>query len=182
MCVQATFVLSLIPVLSMIGFSCHDRAMQEQAYEKTPESSAILWSPSSSGLRFGIGPGTNRRSVAMYLENTGKAQLDVMSHVAAQEKHLDWYTLQLRDASGATRTLKLLGPRRESGPVKVALKPGARIEHAVDLAFWAERPINGGKPLVAGTYQVSATYSVPSGDGRWTGKLDAGPLTLVIAY
>lgn len=97
----------------------------------------------------------------------------MMSHVAAQENHLDWYTLQLRDASGAIRTLKLLGPRRESGPVKVELKPGARIEHSIDLTVWAERPINGGKPLAAGTYQVTATYDVPPGDGRWSGHLDA---------
>jgi hypothetical protein len=180
MCVQATFLVSLIQVLSMMGISCHDRSMQEQAYEKTPDSSAIVWSPSSSGLRLGLGPGANRHSVTLYLENTGRDPLDVMSHVAAQEKHLDWFTLQLRDASGATRTLKLLGPRRESGPVKVALKPGARIEHAVDLATWAERAINSGKALAPGTYQVSATYSV-SGDGRWTGTLDAGPLTLVVA-
>lgn len=175
-----TFVVSVITVLFMITTNCHDRPVQEQAY--AADSAPIVWGQPSGGLRLGLGPGANRHSVVMYLENVGKERLDVMSHVAAQEKHLDWYTLQLQDAAGASRTLKLLGPRRESSPVKVTLKPGARIEHAVDLATWTERPINGGKPLAPGTYQVSATYSVPPEDDRWTGKLDAGPFTLAFAY
>jgi len=165
----------------MNAASCHDRSMQEQAYEKPAETAAVVWSQPSAGLRLGLALGPNRHTVEIYLENVGRSPLDVMSHVAAQEKHLDWYTLQLQDASDAVRTLKLLGPRRESGPVKVALKPGGRISHTVDLAVWAERPINGGKPLAKGSYQVSATYSVPAGDGRWTGRLDAGPLTLAYA-
>jgi hypothetical protein len=124
----------------------------------------------------------NRHTVTIYLESTGKDQLDVLSHVAAQEKHLDWYSLQLRNAGGTNRILKLLGPRRESGPVKVVLRPGARIEHAVDVAAWAERPINGGTPLPAGAYQISATYDVPPGEGRWSGRLEAGPLVFDLAY
>jgi hypothetical protein len=169
----------IAPLLLIFTLSCHDHRVQENGRDMTA-AATIVWSQPSGGLRLGLAPGAgSSHTVSIYLENVGDGRLEVLSHVAAQEKHLDWYTLQLEGPGGTSRTLKLLGPRRESGPVKVTLERGARVEHTVDVAMWAGRPINGGKPLATGTYQVRVVYDVPPGDGAWSGRLVAGPVAFV---
>jgi hypothetical protein len=164
----------------LAALGCSDHALQGRSHDMTTAKSSMVWGQPVAGLRLGLGTGATAGTVTIYLENTGTAPLQVLSHVAAQEKHLDWYTLQVQDGGRASRTLKLLGPRRESGKVQVPLAAGARIEHAVDVAAWAKRPINGGQPLAAGSYQVSAVYDVPAGADHWSGRLEAGPAPLTI--
>jgi hypothetical protein len=138
----------------------------------------IRWGSPVNGLRLGVSGGAG--FVELSLENVGTQPLTVLSHVNAGEIHLDWFTLRLRDGSGGTRALHLLADRDKSGGVKVTLEPGKSLQHRVDVQRWAARPANGSAPLSAGSYELRATYEVEAGEPHWSGKLEAGPVTLTI--
>ena len=146
---------------------------------KGSRMSAITWGDAVGGLRLGVSTDTN--VVRVHLENVGKEPLDVLSHVLANEVHLDWYLLHLEDEKGQARLLRLWDDRDESGAVRVRLEPGARIKHDVDVVSWSARPINGEKTLAPGSYKVRASYNVQPGRNTWTGRLEAGPVTLKVS-
>src|SRR5215510_182912 len=68
-----------------------DKAPSEARVED--RSISVAWGQAVSDLRFGIT--VEGTSVVFHLENVGKAKLEVWSHVATHETHLDWYALQL---------------------------------------------------------------------------------------
>lgn len=142
-------------------------------------SGAITWGRPSRGLRLGLAAGAG--VVGLHLENVGAGPLEVLSHVEAEETHLDWYGLTLEDAGGRTRRLHLSDRRDKSGAVSARLEPGEGVRHELDVSEWAARAVNGAEPLAPGTYQLSAVYEVDSGEGAWSGRLEAGPVTLNVA-
>jgi hypothetical protein len=137
----------------------------------------ITWGTTSGGLRLGLSvPGANQ--VAVHLQNVGTEPLDVLSHVDAGEWHFDWYRLRLEDARGTATTLRLLDSRERSAAITVTLKPSESLTHVIDVAAWAKRGVNGGKPLALGSYRVWATYDVDKDSRHWRGHLEAGPIEL----
>lgn len=138
----------------------------------------VAWGPPVGGLRLGLSvAGT---TVHVHLQNAGHTRLTVLSHVAAGgEIQLDWTTLDLKRA-GKTRRVRLQDARNRSAVVDVHLDPGAEDSQAVDVAAWAVRPVNGSTPLAAGTYHLTGVYEVTSSPDHWSGKLEAGPITLTI--
>jgi hypothetical protein len=142
------------------------------------ELATVTWGAAVNGLSLGVS--TNGPVMTLYLKNVGTSSLDVMSHVQAHEVHLDWYSIELKDGQGTARTLKLSDSRERSAPVKASLGPGETLEHSVAIVDWAARPVNGGAQLPPAEYSARATYVVSSTDGVWNGRLEAGPVTLVI--
>jgi hypothetical protein len=139
-----------------------------------PVAANTAWGRASNGLRLGIaaeGPVAH-----LFLEDAGEGPLEVMSHVeAGGEVHLDWFTIVVGE-----RAIGLADARDRSALVQVRLEPGGRLHHAVDVAAWAARRVNGGEPLASGEHPARATYELgPEGD-RWSGRLEAGPVTLSI--
>jgi hypothetical protein len=139
----------------------------------------IHWGTPVNGLRLGVAGTAGMAELS--LENVGAAPLRVLSHVNAGEIHLDWFTVELRDRGGAERTLHLMAARNKSGRVEVTLAPGQSLQHRVDLQAWAVRAENDGKELAEGDYALRATYQVEPEEGRWSGKLTAGPTTVHVA-
>jgi hypothetical protein len=111
--------------------------------------------------------------VRLTLENVGRRPLEVLSHVAAGEIHLDWFTIHLDD-----RRIVLLDSRNRSIPVRARLAPGESLAHDVDLAAWAMRGPNGRAPLAPGDHEARGSYEVPADETAWTGRLEAGPVPL----
>lgn len=140
----------------------------------------IVWGKASEGLALGLSSSVTNVA-RLYLKNAGNKALTVLSHVEAGERHYDWYTLRLEDAHGNSRTLRLIAARERSAAVPATLKPGESLEHAVDVLSWAAREVNGGKALSAGSYKVFGVYEVRTNEGRWHGRLEAGPVTLKVA-
>lgn len=127
-----------------------------------------------------LGLSADKTITEFYIKNAGTDPVDVLSHVSADYKHLDWYKLKMDNDKGETRILRFLEARDKSGFVKAHLAAGESIHHSVDLAEWAVRPINGAEPLTAGTYNVYGFYEVSSPGDNWTGRLEAGPVAMTI--
>jgi hypothetical protein len=144
----------------------------------------IAWSAPEAGLRLGVGaadPGV----ALLRLQNIGAGSLEVLSHMAANGKHLDWFTLVLRGEGpdGAVRRLALAGDRDRSTPVRARLGAGEFLEHRVAVDRWAADAANGGEPLPPGPYRLVAVYQVDGGESgdHWRGRLEAGPVALDVA-
>lgn len=135
-----------------------------------------VWGQPLAGLRLGIS--VTGVVLVLHLQNVGDRPIKVLSHVAAGETHLDWYTLRVEAAGGAVRTLRLLDDRNRSAQVKVDLAPTMSVQHEVDILKWAARPVNGAEPLTEGRYSVSCDYAVAPQAGIWSGDLHAGPVPL----
>lgn len=151
--------------------------MTESAATGAP--AAVTWGTPAEGLRLGLTTAGNM--VGLHLENVGDTPLEVMSHVATHELHLDWYTLQVSPPDGGSFRIRLYGDRDRSAAVKKTLAPGDALTHRIDAVAWAARSANGGHALAPGTYQLSATYDVPRDEGAWAGKLTAGPVEWVVS-
>jgi len=142
----------------------------------------ITWGAASRDLQLGLRAAGIL--IELYLRNTGDTTLIVASHVLANETQLDWVTLRVTAATGQTRSIRLLDDRDESGLITAPVQPGAWLRHSINLPHWAARAINGTKPIMAGDYQVWATYTVPESerdnDMLWIGQLEAGPVAYSI--
>ena len=125
------------------------------------------------------------------LSNVGRDTLQVLSHVATHETHLDWYTIRLKPLDACSfpiaagkapkaRTLRLTDARDKSAPVTKTLRPGDFIRHQVNLQTWALRKINGQSLIREGCYQVEVTYTVQREKGAWKGYIRSAPVTLEI--
>jgi hypothetical protein len=132
--------------------------------------------PSAGGLELRIA--ARGSEAVLTLHNGGSEPLDVFSHVDAGERHYDPFTIELEGGAG-TRTLRFYDDRNESARVIARLAPGEAVEHVIDLPAWAERKANGGEPLAAGTYLMSATYEVHDG-ALWSGRLESPTVPVTI--
>jgi hypothetical protein len=112
-------------------------------------------------------------------ENAGTAPVAIYTHVATHEEQNDWLTVELTDAGGRARTVGFTDARDKSVPVSVELASGQRVTKTLDVAAWAARAVNGGKPLAAGTYELSAVYDSSKEDRVWAGKLTARTVLVV---
>jgi hypothetical protein len=112
-------------------------------------------------------------------ENSGTAPVSIYTHIATHEEQVDWLTVELTDAAGHARTIGFTDARDKSAPVSVELAPGQRVTVTLDVVAWAARGVNGGKPLAAGTYQLSAVYDSSREDRAWSGKLAARTVLVV---
>jgi hypothetical protein len=138
---------------------------------------AFVWGAAVAGLRLGLA--ASGGTVWLALQNVIEAPIEVFSHVEAGEIHLDWYRIQLTNAAGEARTLRIQDDRDESWVVRATIQPGERIQHRVVLASWATRPMNRELPLAPGTYEATAIYQV-SATQVWSGKIEAGPVTITL--
>jgi hypothetical protein len=127
-----------------------------------------------------LGLSAQGANVEFHLKNVGEHPLDVLSHVSADIDHLDWYALRMVNQAGRERVLRFVGDRDKSGSVEAHLAPGDIIHHSVNLGQWAKRPVNGEAEIEVGRYQAWAVYEVSPPGHNWTGKLEAGPVTLAI--
>jgi len=109
-------------------------------------------------------------AAVLILHNCGSHPLTVLSHVDAGERHYDWFTIELADGAG-TRVLRLYDDRNESGRVTAVLAPGENLEHAIDVAAWARRKVNGALPLGPGRYRMRSTYEVSEPGTHWMGTV-----------
>lgn len=111
--------------------------------------------------------------------NATSSALKIATHVFAGEKHFDWLTVTLVDAAGAARKLQFVDDRDESGTVAVEVAPGATIRETIDLAQWAARRANGGRPLAAGTYRAQVVYDSHGQARGWVGRIEAATTVTV---
>lgn len=138
--------------------------------------SGVTWGRPEGGLALGLS--AEGAFARLHLRNVGAEPLTVLSHVVADGFHFDWYRLTLRDADGSARVLSLYDDRDESEVVTSRLAPGESLQHKVDLQAWARRAVNGAAPLAPGAYRMSAEYEVSPRGAAWSGRLEAGPVTL----
>ncbi len=150
------------------------------AHPTPPGHEAVAWSHPAHGLRLGLS--AEGATVRLSLENVGHSPLEVFSHVEAGEDQYDWYTIHLRDAHGHSRTLAFVADRDESARITAHLDAGGRLTNTIDLAAWAQQPINGDQPLAPGAYEADAAYEVPpsAAEKCWTGRLEAGPAKFTV--
>lgn len=141
-----------------------------------PPASRVAWGKPAAGLRLGLE--ADGASVTFTLENVSAAPIEVLSHVATHEQHLDWFTLRVTDGP-TPRELQFTDARNRSAPVKVMLAPGASLRHRVDAAAWALRTINGARALSPGAHAASAVYAVTDA-AVWSGRLASGEVSLVV--
>ncbi len=130
-----------------------------------------------SGLDLRIGARGSSAIVTLY--NGGRDALKVLSHVDANDRHYDWFTIVLEGAS-ETRALHFADERDESNRVIVDLAPGEDLEHVIDVVAWARRKANGARPLASGTYRMWATYEVSDPAPVWNGKLVSPAVDITI--
>jgi hypothetical protein len=126
-----------------------------------------------------LGLGYEAPCAVVTLRNAGEAEVTVLSHVDAGQRHYDWITIELDGAAG-TRVLRFADVRNESALVKATLAPGATLEHRIDLAAWALRAPNGREPIAPGGYRMTATYAVDLPGEHWRGRLVSPPLDVRI--
>jgi hypothetical protein len=136
------------------------------------------WGAVQNDLRLGVE--VDGDALVVRLENRGSRPLRVLSHVDAGERHFDWFSAELVDAAGGKRTLHFMAARNESARSTADLAPGKDLSHRIDLQAWARKSPNGGKPIAAGSYRLSASYVVTGQPDVWNGSLSAGPVTLVL--
>ena len=105
--------------------------------------------------------------------NATGAAIKLATHVFAGENHYDWVKVTLTDRAGASRRLQFMDNRDESAPVVVDLAAGASTTATIDLVAWAKRPINGGTPLAAGSYDAKVVYDSSREHDIWAGKLES---------
>src|SRR5689334_19177454 len=165
-----------IAALFIIACGSSTNAEKAPSEARVEDRTSIAWGQAVSDLRLGLT--TEGTSVVFQLKNVGKTKLEVWSHVATHETHLDWYTLQLtRD--GTSRELRFSDDRDRSAKIKATLDPGGRLSHKVDVAAWAARAANGSQPLAPGSYTATATYEVTDGP-VWLGKIASGPVAITV--
>jgi hypothetical protein len=135
---------------------------------------AETWSEAAGGLR--LGASITGDVLTFVLQNVGDRPLRVLSAV---DDDLDWYSVRLDG-----RVLAFVTDRDESAVDIADLAPGGSVSHAVDLADWSGRPLNGGAVPGPGAYPIDCLYEVDPGtaaafgDGDlWTGSLRTPPLT-----
>ena len=134
--------------------------------------SDIAWGEPEGGLRLGLSAAGE--GLAFHLENVGDEPLTVLSYVATGGRtQFDWLTVTLTGGDGPPKQLQFIDDRDRSAKVRAELAPGESLTHPIDLAGWAARPINGGRPL-AGHFQATAVYLVEGEAGAWMGRLDSG--------
>lgn len=76
--------------------------------------------------------------------------------------------------TGSTsRELRFTGPRDRAGRVQETLAPGKSLHHDVDLAWWAQQEVNGGRALPTGKATLIAAYEVTGEPGVWNGRIEA---------
>lgn len=120
------------------------------------------------------------RLLSVQLTNRSDVPLNVFFAAAGPAGTFhDHLQVALLSESGS-RTLRFTGARNASTIGIVALAPGQHVTDELDLAAWALDPINGSEPLAAGTFALSATYSVDQ-PGAWAGSLSAGPVRLTVS-
>jgi hypothetical protein len=122
-------------------------------------------------------------SVDVTLHNGGATPLRLLTRIDAGEAHYDWFTLVLRDASGAETAVHPSGDRDESTEVIDDLAPGGEVVHRVDVARWNAEET---RPAPPGDYTVTVVYEVPASDptgvaaGVWTGRVEAAPVAITL--
>ncbi|MEU4242375.1 hypothetical protein [Actinoplanes sp. NPDC026619] len=135
--------------------------------------SEIAWGDPDGGLRLGLAAAGG--SLEVSLANVGDKPLTVLSYIATGGRdHLDWFTVTLAGGADRPHQLQFIDDRDRSAKVREELEPGGSLTHVIDLADWAARPINAGRPLAAGHYRATASYQVEGEPGAWTGRLDSG--------
>jgi hypothetical protein len=139
-----------------------ENAMADPAAASKSSASGLSLSASVTGTQ-----------LKLTLENHGAAPVKVNSHVKAGSRvDLDWFTATVR-IDGTTRELKFTGPRDRSARVQETLAAGGSLHHDVDLAWWAQQPINGGRPLPTGKGTLVASYEVTGDASVWNGRIEA---------
>jgi hypothetical protein len=138
-----------------------------------PDSAAA----EADGLQLRIAVAGARLRVT--LANRGHAPLAVyFAALGPTAMHHDFLRAELT-ANGVKRTLRFTGARNASRSGLVDLDPADEVTDEIDLAAWATDRINGGEPLRAGEYALSAVYAVAQPDA-WSGTLTAGPVGLTV--
>lgn len=156
----------------------------------TPPVAGSAGAGAASGDAGGSGGVASRGAVAVELaltgkvatftlRNTGSAPVTVLTRVGAGELHYDWFTVEIQ-GGGDVRRLGFIDDRNRSAAERVSLDPAATWSGDVDLAAWAARPINGGRPLPSGPVTVRAIYEVTAasavGGGVWLGRAESAPV------
>ena len=133
-------------------------------------SSGNTSSSINNGLELRLAAAGTTAVITLY--NGGPGSLKVLSHVDAEDRHYDWFTISLIGDT-ETRVLHLYDDRDESHRVIVDLDPGQSLEHRIDLVAWSMRKANQTQPLAPGRYRMSATYEVSDSAPVWNGRLES---------
>ena len=129
--------------------------------------------------------------ITITLTNQGPEILKVLSHIAAHEIHLDPFQAQIEPATicplptslsddPVSRTIGFTDERDKSAPVIKNLRHGDFIRHQVDLQAWAQREVNGGKPIKSGCYNLVMSYTVRDQEEVWNGTVSSPEVKLLV--
>jgi hypothetical protein len=129
--------------------------------------------------------------ITITLTNQGPEMLKVLSHIAAHETHLDPFQAQLEPATlcplptslsddPVSRTIGFTDERDKSAPVIKNLRHGDFIRHQIDLQAWAQRKVNGGKPIKPGCYNLVMSYTVRDQEEVWNGTVYSPEVKLFV--
>jgi hypothetical protein len=171
------------------------------------DTSAPGFGRPENGLSLGIEVlDAQHARIAVVVKNVTDHPIALLSHVATNEKHYDWYqiriawplarTVHVLGREGAPgkkicggrgeRIVPLYGARDKSAPVKVTLGAGEQLRHEIDVASWAARSgaldadglLTDTRPLGGGWYELSVTYSVAGKKGVWNGTISSVPVRI----
>jgi hypothetical protein len=129
--------------------------------------------------------------IELALRNVGEQPVALRSHVQADERHYDWFEVELtyptpsregcngRYAGKRRQVVRLVAAREKSAPITVTLAPGKELVHRLDLAAWARRQ-GSTSAIVAGFYQLRPRYTVRGEKTVWAGRLTCPALQLVV--
>jgi hypothetical protein len=136
-------------------------------------------SASARSGALGLTVAVHETTLRVSLSNEGDDSLRAyFAADSAGGRHHDFLTVELV-GEATRRTLRFTGDRDSSTTGLVELGAGDEVADELDLPAWARDPINGGSPLAAGEYALTATYSVNQ-PGVWSGSLSAGPVRLLV--
>lgn len=166
-----------------------------------PVAAAPTFGPSSGGLALALtaAPVKGALTIDVTIANTSDHPITLWSHVATHEMQFDWLEVEVswrgarleRDharvrrgpgvrhplhkvcTARITQTIRFMDDRDKSAPVAVTLAPGTTVHHAIDLAQWAGRAVNGALALPPGRYELRATYRVTGEPAMWNGAISS---------
>jgi len=154
---------------ALILLGCH----KEPAMTDNKSTTTLPAGSSATSSAVSIAASARGATLEFAWTNNTAAPLKIATHVFAGEKHFDWIEVQLTDGAGATRRLRFVDDRDESGAVLVDVAPGATVRESIDLAAWAQRELNGKAPLAAGLYAALVVYDSSRERRGWQGRLEA---------
>jgi hypothetical protein len=84
----------------------------------------------------------NKTDIKLTLTNSSNAALYLYCHVAAEEKHYDFFHIEARTPDGDEMHFSLYEDRLKSAPIVELVQSQHSFSHTINLVHWANKPVN----------------------------------------